>query len=264
MEYLSKIVMSKDSIFVEICGIGGKVTSKLHNVAGITLFSDLLAICKNDLKTMDLIVNQDVKTIYIKGKRKGGTERIKALVDENYNLADICFNQNLFEVRPIIQIAYDYHRLPFYFSADDRYDCTLKYFCGSKTYGEAFLDAINISKERFQWSGKLTQKYYEHACSPTGMQNDKIGLNTQNCVVFTVTTPRPISESVLKCLDTYALQHRTADCKLAILFRNADFLKASLQNHISEPLADGVVYLILFKTLSTTSSKPSSADTRIP
>lgn len=259
---------------VEMCGYGGKPEFKVYDIKGITLFSDLLKVCQNDLKSTGLIVNQELPTIHVKGKEIGGWERIHAIVDESYNIEDVCFNQKLFSGKPRICIVFEFYRLPFHFpmggAVDDKpgYDCSLNFLCGSKKFGENFVNEYRMSKEKLSWPLKLSEKHYGLICD-AGMQSEKEGLKSNNCAVFVISSLTPVKADILAYMDTVGLlqEQKGAMCKCMILFRGVDYLKKSLQLHMSEPLSEGAIYLLLFKKASkshsesSNSSKPSSTST---
>lgn len=251
--------MSAEMIRIEIAsGDGGTTEKKLLNIAGLTLFSDLLGVCLNDLKESNIIVDQEQRTISVMGTALGGWEKITAIVDENYNLADICFNQSLFSGRPTVHVKFELYRLQLYFmeSAHANYDCSLRYLCGSKKLGEAFLNDINISKEKLHWKQKLNEAYYSEKFEG-GMQSRKFGLSTDFCVVFVVTPLVHFKKDIISYMDSVGLLQNTAFCKMAILFRDAGYLKTSLQMHFSEPLNKGDVYLLLIKAHRRSQSEGS-------
>jgi hypothetical protein len=249
--------MSSEMIRIEIqSGDGGTIEKKLLNIAGLTLFSDLLAVCLNDLKDSNIIVDQEQRTISVIGTSLGGWDKISAIVDENYSLADICFNQGLFSGKPTVHIRFELHRLQFYFmeSSHANYDCSLRYLCGSKKLGEAFLNDIHISKEKLHWKQKLNETYYSERLEG-GLQSRKFGLSTDFCVVFIVNPLVNFKKDIISFMDSVGLLQNTALCKMAILFRDAEYLKTSLQMHFSEPLKKGDVYLLLVKSQQRRSSQ---------
>ena len=254
--------MSDHMMQVELCGYGGKPESKYYDITGITLFSDLLKVCQNDLKNTGLIVNQELRTVHVKGKEIGGWERVNAIVDESYNIEDVCFHQKLFSGKPRICIVFEFYRLPFYFmgsSVDDKpgYDCSLNFFCGSKKFGESFVNEHLGSKEKLIWTSKLSEKHYGLVCD-AGMQSEKEGLKSNNCAVFVVSSLTPVKADILSYMDTVGLLQNNTMCKCMILFRGVDYLKKSLQLHMSEPLTEGAIYLLLFRRISKSHSESSS------
>jgi hypothetical protein len=256
--------MSDNMMQVEMCGYGGKPEFKVYDIKGITLFSDLLKVCGNDLKNTGLIVNQELRTVHVKGKEIGGWERINAIVDESYSIDDVCFRQKLFSGKPRICIVYEFYHLPFYFMGgpvDDKpgYDCSLNFLCGSKKFGESFVNEYLASKEKLIWTSKLSEKHYSIVCD-AGMQSEKEGLKSNNCAVFVINCLTPIKADILVFMDTVGLQQQSSMCKSMILFRGVDYLKKSLQLHMSEPLTEGAIYLLLFKRTSKSHSDSSSSN----
>ena len=255
--------MSSEMIRIEVqSGDGGTTEKKLLNTAGLTLFSDLLAVCLNDLKEANVIVDQEKRTITVMGMPLGGWDKISAIVDENYSLADICFNQGLFAGKPTVHVRFELHRLQFYFmeSTHANYDCSLRYLCGSKKLGEAFLNDISISKEKLHWKQKLNEVFYSERLEG-GLQSRKFGLSTEFCVVFIVNPLVNFKKDIISFMDSVGLLHNTALCRMAILFRDAAYLKTSLQLHFTEPLNKGDVYLLLVKSQQRRSQSDGSKHT---
>jgi hypothetical protein len=62
-------------------------------------------------------------------------------------------------------------------------------------------------------------------------------------------------KDIISFMDSVGLLQNTALCKMAILFRDAEYLKTSLQMHFSEPLKKGDVYLLLVKSQQRRSSQ---------
>ena len=257
------VSMSDHMMQVELCGYGGKPEFKNYDIKGITLFSDLLKVCQNDLKNTGLIVDQELRTIHVKGKEIGGWERINAIVDESYNIDDVCFNQKLFSGKPRICIVFEFYRLKFYFmggAVDDKpgYDCSLNFLCGSKQFGESFVNEYRVSNEKLIWASKLSEKHYGSLCD-AGMQSEKDGLKSNNCAVFVINSLTPLKTDILAYMDTVGLLHQGGMCKCMILFRGVDYLKKSLQLHMTEPLTEGAIYLLLFKKTSKSHSESSNS-----
>lgn len=255
--------MSSEMIRIEIqSGDGGITEKKLLNIAGLTLFSDLLAACLHDMKESNIIVDQEKRLITVIGTTVGGRDKISAKVDENYCLADICFNQGLFSGKPTVHFRFELHRLQLSFmdNSSASYDCSLRYLCGSKKLGEAFINDIIISKEKLHWRQKLSEQYFSDRLDG-GLQSRKLGLSTEFCVVFIVTPVVNFKKDIISFMDSVGLLQSTAFCKMAILFRDAGYLKTSLQLHFSEPLNKGDVYLLLIKSQQKRSQPDSSRHT---
>lgn len=242
-------------ISVEIGEKEGRSHSKIQNIEELLLFSDLLKACKSDIKNMRMIVDEEKSTIHVSGTVRGKTEKITAIVDESYNLKDICHYQDLFEFKPKIIITFELFRVDLHFTNDNKcsYDCSARYLFGSKLLGETFLKAINISKERLHWD-KCGEYHYSRAVD-TGMNHETLGLKSENCVVFVVKPSSHFKSDILGFMDNVGLIHNNGGLihssptflKAAILFRNAPFLKSSLKTNCDGDLTDGDIYLVLFK-----------------
>lgn len=258
--------MSGDLLSVTVSAINGRAESKLQNISGMTYFSDLLVLCREELKRIDTIVNEEERVIYVIGNEIGSAEEIKAIVDEDYNIADICFNQKLFISKPMIHFVFDYFKVEFAFDSagtKNKWRCSLQYLCGSKSFGREVLKGINTKKDSIHWKAKLTEDYYIRHCD-TGMRSEKFGLKSGNCVVFVV-NPHPstsIRSDVLIFLDTVALQSKTDACQMVVLFRQAEYLRSQLKDFVKEPLIEDTFYLLMFRKIRSSVSS-SSCDSSV-
>ena len=267
--------MSVDYIEVAVSAVGGKVESKIQNISRMTFFSDLLVSCSGQLENIDTIVNKEERIVYVVGDEIGSSDKISAIVDEDYNIADICFNQKLFITTPKIHFVFDYFKIDFIFysAATKPYTChcSLQFLCGSKAFGKEVLRGMSTTKENIPWTAKLREDDYTRQCD-TGMKSEKIGLKSENCVVFIVhpQPSTPIKNDAFIFLDSVALQSKTAACPLVVLFRQADYLRDQLKDFVSDPLIDDTLYLLMFRMLqkpakneASTRSSSSSVTTLI-
>ena len=82
------------------------------------------------------------------------------------------------------------------------------------------------------------------------MEDDHCGLGTDNTVVFSVKPSVSFRPDVIEFLDTSGLQATANDhdvVQLCGLFRNAKFLKQSLQRGVGGMmLEENVIYLVCF------------------
>lgn len=240
--------MLRNQLTVEIAESGGRSQSKIQNIEELSLFSDLLKVCKSDLNELKMIVDKEKCEIYVVGTLNGKAERITAIVDEKYNIEDTCYNQDLFAFKPRIVVKFELYRVNVHFMEDDKcgYDCSIRYLVGSKPLGEAFLKEINVTKERLFMDHKLSEARYT-SYFDTGFNHETLGVNSDNCVVFILNPSSPFKPDILGIMDHVAPMLQSKSFKAAILFRNASFLKTSLQNNCEEDLTDGNIYLGLFK-----------------
>ena len=273
--------MSQNFINVEIADEGGKLISSIQNITDIKVFSDLIGLCEKEMKELDskdtIINNADYK-IYVKGTVNGGHEKINALVEDDYNVADICFNQKLFASKPKIHFHFNYYRFNFHLRG--AVNVSLRYFCGSKSFGQKVLSTmnstiINKKKMELEFPHKLPTWLYEQKADG-GLLNSRNGLGTENCVIFTVIFHRPMRPDSLQILDTLGVfhlpttpkpehQHPLPDTEglelpqpqpqpqpecpdpteFGILFRDAELLKSPLQTYYKNPLPTGAIYFLL-------------------
>lgn len=264
--------MSLDCIEVTVSAVGGKVESKIQNISRMTFFSDLLVSCSEVLKNIDTIVNEEERIVYVIGNEINSTDKISAIVDEDYNIADICFNQKLFMTTPKIHFVFDYFKVDFSFDSaatkTTTCHCSLQFLCGSKALGEEVLRGMSATKETIIWTEKLKFKNYTRQFD-AGMKSERIGLKSENCVVFIVhpQPSTPIKNDALIFLDSDALQSKTAACPLVVLFRKADYLRDQLKDFVSGSLIEDTLYLLMFRKLHkptrTESSTSSSGSTLI-
>ena len=240
--------MLRNQLTVEIAESGGRSQSKVQNIDGLPLFSDLMKVCKSDLNELKMIVDVEKSEIYVVGTLNGKTERITAIVDEKYNIEDTCYNQDLFAFKPRIVVKFELYRVNFHFMGDDKcgYDCSIRYLVGSKLLGEAFIKEINVTKERLLMDHKLSETRYT-SYFETGFSHETLGVKSDNCVVFIVNPSVPFKPDILGFMDHSAPMLDSKIYRAAILFRNTSFLKTSLQDNCDEDLTDGNIYLALFK-----------------
>lgn len=251
-------MMSRD--FIDLRVSGGfddteNISTKTQNISDKRTFSDLLEIAKGEIRAESCaIYNEDDRIIYVSGTECGDRgKNIKAVVQENYSIADICFEQQLFKSEPMIEIVFNCFNMDFSFAKGKVQRCNLQYLHGSKSYGKYFMNGIMNKEQCFEH--KLTQKYLRDRFAYI-MENDSIVLTKEYCAVFIVHPHNPIKGDVMPFLDADGLVSSTKSeyCKDAILFRKAKNLNTSLENCLAKsgdrslPLKDEAIYLLLFQS----------------
>jgi hypothetical protein len=169
-------------------GLSDPIASRTQNISDKRVFSDLLGIAKEALIKGDAIYNKDDVIIYAKGPVWEGN--IRAIVLENHGIADICFDQALFESIPTIEIIFNYYHMDFTFmKGGTKQKCNLEYLYGSKDYCKVFINNVRNKEECFEH--KLSQKYLRDRFGSI-MEEDVIALNGENCAVFIVHPLAPL------------------------------------------------------------------------
>mmetsp|Transcript_35125 Transcript_35125/g.33375 ORF Transcript_35125/g.33375 Transcript_35125/m.33375 type:complete len:200 (+) Transcript_35125:180-779(+) len=176
--------MTSDFIQLKVLGVSENIATKIQNVYDQRTFSDLLDIAKTALRDEGAVYNKDDMIIYVKGSQFGGGGNISTIVQANENIADICFDPDLFTSTPKIEIIFNYFSMNFSFmKGGTKQSCNLEYLYGSKSYGKLFMNDARNKESFFEY--KLTQKSMRDRFGGI-MEGDCIVFNSENCAVFIV------------------------------------------------------------------------------
>jgi hypothetical protein len=190
--------MTSDFIQLKVLGVSENIATKTQNISNKRTFSDLLDIAKKTLRDGGSVYNEDDMIIYVKGSQFGGGGNISAIVQANENVADICFDPDLFRSTPKIEMIFNYFYMNFSFmKGGTKQSCNLEYFYGSKSYGKFFLNDARNKESFFEY--KLTRKSMRDRFGGI-MEGDCIVLNSENCAVFIVHPLAPLKGGAYMCV----------------------------------------------------------------